>query len=305
MSASTNTNLIARTALSGLLQTHLLPGLSITKLAYTTLNERLSINADAQIATTDRPAFGYYCIGDKGHYNVPAADNEIIIEPAQHTAADFGPFNMIPFVMRLETNDLSASERANYALRKLENLNGVNYFSYYLKKIDLSAAKPTLRHTVVIDGESTTTEFVPNSSNLFPTRPTLTSAQATTTNSEYLTASMEVDVPFDENDVAELNNVASILYGSQKRAIISEIGLVSAIQRSVQATGPGGAQINMVEAIYAQVLTWLSTYRQLSFDNQGFVITLEMGANEPMLTSNSVTTASTTSGITATIKSLA
>jgi hypothetical protein len=274
-------------------------------LAYTTLNERLSVNADAQIASTDRPTFAYYCIGDKGHYNVPVADGEVIIEPAQHTAADFGPYNMIPFVMRLETDDLSTADRANYGLRKLETLNGVNYFSYYLKKIDLSAAKPTLRHTVVINGEATTTEFVPDTSNLFPTRPTLTSAQAVTTNSEYLTASMEVDVPFDDNDVAELNNVASILYGNQKRAIISEIGLVSAIQRNVQATGPGGAQINMVEAIYAQVLTWLSTYRQLSFDNQGFVITLEMGANEPMLTSNSVATASTSSSVTASIKSLA
>lgn len=305
MSASTNTNLIARTALSGLLQTYLLSGLPITKLAYTTLNERLSIQANAAVASTDRPTFAYYCIGDKGHYNVPTADGEVIIEPAQHTAADFGPYNMIPFVMRLETDDLSAAERANYGLRKVETISGVNYFSYYLKKIDLSKAKPVLRKTTVVNGEATTVEFVPSTSNLIPTRPTLTSSQVTTTNSEYITASMEIEVPFDEDDVAELNNVASILYGSQKRAIISEIGLVSAIQRSVESTGPGGGAINIVEAIYAQVLTWLSTYRQLSFDNQGFVITLEMGANEPMLTSNSVTTASTTSSITATISSLA
>lgn len=305
MSASTNTNLIARTALSGLLQTYLLSGLPITKLAYTTLNERLTINADAQVASTDRPTFGYYCIGDKGHFNVPTADGEIIIEPAQHTAADFGPYNILPFVMRLETEDLSDAQRKNYALRKLENINGKNYFSYYLKKIDLTGVKPSLRKTVVVNGEATTKEFVPDTSNLIPQRPTLTSSQAVTTNSEYLSVSMEIEVPFDENDVAELNNVASILYGNQKRAIISEIGLVSAIPRQVDAPGPGGGGINITEAIYAQVLTWLSTYRQLSFDNQGFVITLELGANEPMLTSNSITTANGTAAVTASIRSLA
>lgn len=292
MSASTNTNLIARTALSGLLQTYLLSGIPLTKLAYTTLNERLLIQQNAVLASTDRPTFGYYCIGDKGHYNVPVADGEIIIEPAQHSAVDFAPFNIIPFVMRAEANDLTVAQRLNYGLRRQETFNGVNYFSYYLKKIDLSTATPVLRQTTTVDGTTTTDDFVPNNSNLNPTRPTLTTGSAVTSSSTYISASMVVDVPFDENDVAELNNVASILYSSEKRAIISEIGLVSAVQRSVSSPGVGAQQINFNEAIYAQVLTWLSTYRQLSFDNQGFTITLELGSNEPMLTTDAVSTIS-------------
>lgn len=305
MSASTNTNLIARTALSGLLQTYLLSGLPITKLAYTTLNERLGIFADAQVASTDRPTFGYYCIGDKGHYPVPASDGEIIIEPAQHTAADFAPFNMIPFVLRKVSDDLSVAERANYGLRRIESVSGTNYIAYYLKKVDFTGVTPTVRRTRTVDGVTTTVDYVPNNANLYPTKPTLSSSTAVTTSSDYLTTSMEISIPFDENDVAELNNVASILYGSEKRAVISEIGLVSAIQRTVSTSGTGTDQISMVEAIYAQVLTWLSTYRQMSFDNQGFTITLEMGANEPMLTTDAVTTVSTTSNVTATITSIA
>lgn len=293
MSASTNTNLIARTALSGLLQTYLLCGIPLTKLAYTTLNEKLTVQADAVISSTDRPTFGWYCIGDKGHYYTPVADGDVIIEPAQHTASDFAPFNMIPFVMRTETNDLTVAERLNYALRKQETYNGVNYFSYYLKKIDLSSATPVLRKTTTVDGTTTTDDYVPNSANLNPTRSTLSTSSATTTSSDYISASMSLDVPFDDDDVTELNNVATILYSNQKRAIISEIGLVSAVSRSVSAVGPGGSQINVTEAIYAQVLTWLSTYRQLSFDNQGFTITLEMGANEPMLTTDAVSVSAT------------
>lgn len=290
MSASTNTNLIARTALSGLLQTYLLCGISITKLAYTTLNQRLNIQADAVVASSDRPAFGYYCIGDKGHYNVPVTDGDIIIEPAQHSAVDFAPFNIIPFVMRLETNDLTTGEKLNYGLRRQETFNGVNYFAYYLKKVDLTGLTPVLRETTTVDGTTTTDDFIPNNSNLNPTRPVLSTNQAVTSSSKYISASLTVNIPFDENDVAELNNVASIIYANQKRAIISEIGLVSAIPRQVSAIGPGGAQFNFTEALYAQVLTWLSTYRQLSFDNQGFTITLELGANEPMLTTDAVST---------------
>lgn len=303
MSSSTNTNLIARTALSGLLQTYLLTGLPINKLAYTTLNERLTINADAQVASTDRPTFAYWVIGDKGHYNTPVADGEVIIEPAQHTAGDFAAFNQIPFVLKKVTEDFSAADRAKYALRRIEEHDGENYFAYYAKKVDFTDAVPIIQRTTVVDGVSTTKDYVPNTSNLYPTRQTIPTNSATTTSSDYLTVSLSLEIPFTEDDVAELNNVASILYGSEKRSIISEIGLVSAIQRSVSAPSVGTEQINMVEAIYAQVLTWLSTYRQMSFDNQGFTISLELGANEPMNTASSVSVANSLSTVTATITS--
>lgn len=292
MSASTNTNLITRTALSGMLQTCLLAGIPLEVLKFTTLNERLAINENAKLASNEMPTFGYWCIGDKGHFAVPSADNEVIIEPAEHTAGDFAPFNIIPFVMREESSDLSVAERKKYALRKSVNRNGINYFAYYAKAIDLTGKKPRLEHTVVKDGVATTVEYTPNNSNLYPERKTLTTNEAVTTNSDTLTVSLTTDVVFDDNDVKELNNVARILYGNEKRAIISEIALVSGFKRSMAVPGPGGGQINMDEAICAQVLTFLSTYRQMSFDNRGFVITLEMGANEPMMTSDNVTTSS-------------
>lgn len=303
MSASTNTNLIARTALSGLVQTYLMSGLPITKLAYTTLNERLSIQNTAAVAATDRPTFGYYCIGDKGHYSVAVSDGDVIIEPAAHEAGDFAPFNMIPFVLRTETDDLSTSEMASYALRRQETYDGVNYFAYYLKRVDLTGLTPKITETKTVDGTTTTTDYTPNNSNLYPTRSTLTTSTATTTSSDYLSVTLTVDIPFTENDVSELNNVASIIYGNQKRAIISEIGLVTGIDRTVTTSGSGSAQITMNEAIYAQVITWLSTYRQMSFDNQGFTITLEMGANEPMLTTDAVTTSTVSTNLSATISS--
>ncbi|UGO54023.1 putative virion structural protein [Serratia phage vB_SmaM_Haymo] len=292
MSASTNTNLITRTVLSGMLQTCLLAGIPLTVLDYTTLNQRLGINEDAKLASNETPTFGYWCIGDKGHWVVPTSDGEVIIEPAEHTAGDFAPFNMIPFVMREESNDLSVEERKKYGLRKSENRNGINYFSYYAKAIDLTGKKPRMERTTVKDGVATTTEYTPNNSNLYPERKTLTTNEAVTTNSDTLTVSLTTDVLFDDNDVKELNNVSRILYGNEKRAIISEIALVSAFKRVVQAPGPGGGAISITEAICAQVLTFLSTYRQMSFDNRGFVITLEMGANEPMMTSDAVGTSS-------------
>jgi 5-oxopent-3-ene-1,2,5-tricarboxylate decarboxylase/2-hydroxyhepta-2,4-diene-1,7-dioate isomerase len=57
--------------------------------------------------------------------------------------------------MRPLTSDLSASERANYALRREETHNGTVYACYYLRRLDLSSVTPTLELRTTVNGKLT------------------------------------------------------------------------------------------------------------------------------------------------------
>ena len=56
-----------RTALGGLSQTCAMMGLPLPQIANTTLNEKLSIQANATLGVNETPRAKYMCIGIGGH----------------------------------------------------------------------------------------------------------------------------------------------------------------------------------------------------------------------------------------------
>lgn len=279
---------IQRTVLASSLLTAKLLGLKHDLVPYTTLNEKLGIqsgvNADDATVT---PTMKYWAIGDLGHKFTAGANSRPYTAPIQHRPTDFAAFGQVPFVLRLPTDDLSPTLRANYALRRTETHDGVNYVAYYAKRIDLTDTEVTMQHVVIQDGTTTVTAFTPNESNLNPSQPTISPTVVTTTDGEYVMASAPVTIEFTQFDAAELMKVAKILYGDENQAVISEIMLCTGIDKPVTITTGTGSQ-NFTEVIMCQAYTHITAYYAIGFANQGFEFTVDIGFTEPLAAEGNV-----------------
>ena len=147
-------------------------GLPYTVKQNTTLNQLLGINQSVVPPATTIPTIGYFCIG-YGGISLQNCTNDSDAFPIpkifQHTAEDTGLFKPVPFVMREFNNDLTAQERTRYALRVVETYKNVKYYSYYLKRLDLSKTRvETKIITVGDDGNLTEEDYAPTTTNLNP-----------------------------------------------------------------------------------------------------------------------------------------
>lgn len=273
---------ITRTIYGNTVQTNLLLGLPHTFPAHSTLNEKFGINSSVLPTSTDNPKLGYFAIGIGGHTFTVGADNVPLPKALQHRSTDAALFSHLPFVLRLPANDLTATERAKYALRKQVVYNNTTYIAYYLKRLDLTAVAAVMQYVSVSStGVETVTEFVPNSSNLNPTPPTITNSGTNTVTSDYVTANALVTVLMSEDDAAELINVTKIIYNDENYALISEIALCTGVDKVVSVTS-SGSTFNMNEAIGVQVASHVPSFYSLYNANTGVSVTMKVGAAEPL-----------------------
>ncbi len=280
---------IQRTVLAASLSTAKILGLAYPLVPNTTLNEKLSIQSGITSSdSTVTPTLKYWVIGDGGHNITSNGSSQPYVTPVQHRPSDFGLFNQVPFVLRLPADDLTAAQQANYGLRRLETHSGTQYVAYYAKRLDTSTTAVTLHKTVIVDGVSTTTTFVPDESNLNPTKPVVTSTTTTTANGTYLSASAPLTITFSEFDATEFLNVAKILYGDENTAAISEIALVTGIDLSVPLTNSSSTASTFNEIIMAQIYTHFSAYYAVAFAEQGFEFTVDVGHTEPLAAEGNV-----------------
>lgn len=270
-----------RTALGGLSQTCAMMGLPLPRIANTTLNEKLSIQANATLGVNETPRAKYMCIGIGGHQGTVGADGILLIGSAQHRPTDNSLFRMMPFVMRPLANDLTSTERQRYALRRIENHKGLDYAVYYLRRLDLTNVVPKLQKINITNGVTTTTDYTPTSGDLSPTPPALNTGGANTVTGEFIAAVARVTVNFDTLDATEILNAAMVLFDSEEYAIISEMGFVSGVDRSVTVTDPNGALV-YDECINAQIVTHIATLQKLVANRNGFESVFDVGATEPM-----------------------
>lgn len=275
--------IITRTVYGSLLQTSLLLGLPLSIAPNSTLNEKFDVQSGVSLSPSDVPKVGYYCIGNGGHRVVTGSDGIPYTSPVNHRARDAALFNHLPFVLREVDNDLSIAERARYALRRAETHNGRNYFAYYLKRIDVSNVNSEMNHTVVRDGVAETVPFEPTNDDLNPQQPELPPSGVISTDGSYLSSSAIIPIDFTQRDVEELINVSRVLYDNENRAVISEIGLCTGVDRTVTGSAGGSGSFNYKEAIAVQIASHITGYYPIGFTNRGFDLQIEAGATEPML----------------------
>lgn len=273
---------LVRTVYGSYLQACQLLGLPFALAANSTLNEKFGVQAGVAPANGTLPECRYFAIGNGGH-KLSVTNGLYIPEPIQHETTDAALYNHLPFALRETTNDLTTAEQANYALRVMEVHNGLNYIAYYLKRIDFTNVAVSMQYkTVQSDGTVVTTPFQPDTSNLNPTPPALSPTGVNVVAGDYVMASAPVPITLSATDVTELLNVANIIYGDPNAAIVSEIALVSGLDKVIAVGGSGSPTFNFNEVIAAQIDTFMNTFYALNFSQNGVENIVDCGAVEPL-----------------------
>lgn len=267
------------------LQVHKLASKPFTPTANTTLNEKFQISVPAPAAGT-YPKLGYLCIGKGAHANSAGADGFPLTYVHQHEPTDAAAYDPVPFVLRLQTNDLPAELRPNYALRRAEVHGGQNYFAYYAKRVNFAASSVDLNRITVIAGVESKVPYVPNSDNLNPTPPNIpadSSIPALPTGDSVEVSSVTV-VRLTEFDVAELIEVARIKHNDERYAVISEILLCTGTDVVTTVPGPGGSPMSFTEAAFVQVAQFVTTHEPIEDADDFLELNVDIGSNEGLMT---------------------
>jgi hypothetical protein len=292
-------NNVTRTIYGAAVQTSLLMKLPFQFPEYTTLNQHLSILKDNLPAVNEAPGLSYYVWGNRGHSTTIGADGIPLNDVVQHRATDAGLFGQLPFVLREVNQDLTQLERAKYVLRRQEERNGVAYWAYYGRRLDKSNMSVGIYLTQVQNGVGVTVPFTPTQSNLTPSPQQLANSATNLINADYVAARARMTLSMTETDVAEMLNVAKVIYDDERYAIVSEIGLCTGVDKAINAPSYGGGTFQFQEAIGVQIAAHVAVYNPLLQTNTGVQVEMDVGVNEPLYALSAIdgrTTSSATSG---------
>jgi len=284
---------IVPTQLSNYLQVSSFLNAPFTQFDNTTLNQKFDIQASAKVPANLRPSLKCFTIGIGGHSTTMGPNNIPLSQVVDHSSGDAGLYHHLPFVVRPINDDLTAGQRSKYCLRKTITVDGVNFYAYYGKRLDLTGVVPRLTKRTIVDDQTIIEDYQYTESNLSPTPPSIPNTGAVTTSNEYLATSAIVPMPFTEQDVAEMYNVAEILFGDRRMAIISEFGFCTGVDADTSINTSAGA-VNFKEVIGCQITSIISGHYELIFNSKGFDFSLEVGAVQPLLATNQIPTVSMT-----------
>jgi len=215
-----------RTIYSLKLQTALLTGAEYETLPNTTLNEKFSILPNYVITGT-YPRLNCYVLGVGGN---PIIENTAIdLKRGKHRATDGALFKHLPFIIRRTDDDISDELKQKYRLRKVENINGIDYIVYYAKVLD----KIDFTNTIFQVNSDFGNNFIgPYDTTNDPTilNPTpLLDLDITKIKGSYVLNMCKVLFVLEDWEIEELKNSMSIMYPGETLTSISEIGLCSGI----------------------------------------------------------------------------
>ena len=80
------------------------------------------------------------------------------------------------------------------------------------------------------------------------------------------------------SEVNEIINAAAIIYGDPAYAIISEIGICSGVDKTIDL----GNGVTFNEAVAVQICTFINTIHILNATPDGVGGTLQLGSSEPI-----------------------
>jgi hypothetical protein len=270
---------ITRTLYGAALQTSELLGIPYTVLQNTTLNERFNINPVATLPDGQYPKAQYYCIGTGGVKLTAGPDNTPRAEQVQHKATDAACFKPFPFILREVNNDLSAVEKQKYALRTIEVHNGISYYAYYLKRIDMSQVSVKLESRNISNGLTTASLFTPSPPNLAPEPTVISNTSANNLTGDYVTCTAKLNVSLTEQDCQELLDASVAIFGNEESAIISEIGICTGVDKIVVLADTG---TNFKEAVCVQIASHINTWHAIKYTQGGIDAIFDFGVSEPL-----------------------
>lgn len=272
---------VVRTALASIMQTGEYIGKVSAPLPNSTLNQKLDIHQDIALANTDVQTVKYVAIGNGGHNFVVGSNGRVKFESLHHTARHTALYNQVPFVLRPLTDDLTASERIRYRLRRIETWGGVQYAAYYLRVLDFSSTNVSAELRHVENGVTTSTPWAPTLEDLNPTPPVLSTGSSVITTGDYIATTAKVNFELTADDVQEFVNAMKIINGEDGYAIISELATVSGVDRTVLGNF-GGSNQSYTDAIQTQITSFISTAWIVEYQTDGISLRIDVGNIEPM-----------------------
>lgn len=275
-----NKSKVVRTALAGLIQTGQHLRKFVQPLPNSTLNQKLDILADQDIAVGTQTAVEYIAIGNGGHDFVEVAGRKKWVA-RKHEPTDTALFNQLPFILRPLANDLTVGQRTKYRLRRVETHGGASYAAYYLRKLDLTDVEVSLELRHVDGGVTTSSPYVPTIENINPVPSSLITGEPVTTSGDYIAATAQVPFVMTTDEIAEFVSACSIIYGEEGFSEISEIATVAA--QDVLTTGQfSGGNQQYTDVLRAQITSFIPTAFVTEYLSDSLTLNLDIGTVEPI-----------------------
>lgn len=260
-----------------------------------TVNERLNILPSARPNITERVKLNVLVIGNGGYGCVSGNAGRPKIRPHNHTATDAAPFEPMPFVLRPANDDLNASERTRFCLRKEIEIDGELYYAYYGMYLRLSKEnfKVTKVEVSKVNGLMEEVEFVADSSNINPTPVDLPPNQAVVAADRSVKVTAPIEVVLDRTVVEEIIEASKILNGGDETsAVISEFALCTGATRLTSVSSSEG-QVQFTESVATQVFSFASDLIALYFNKKEQSVTFDVGGMIPLISVESIPTITT------------
>ncbi|AXH70860.1 virion structural protein [Vibrio phage BONAISHI] len=250
---------------------------------YSTLNEKFGILANEPLTAGQFPDIQYLAIGRGGHVNVVGTNGASLTDSLQHRVTDACLFEHLPWRLRETDNDITAAERETYKMRRLETHGGIEYFAYYLKKLDMSSSATTIKIETTIDGTTTSQDYTPSTQQLSPVPVSMTNGEVNESTGRHLTVSSQVSESISNTDISEILQAAEIIYGSRQYAEITEMAVCSGFEKAIQSTD-GGQTVNYDEVQTAQCASFIGSDYSLRYQNSEITLDFTIGNSVPYLT---------------------
>jgi len=252
-----------------------------TPLANSTLNLKFGVNPDEVPADGEYPRLGFWCIGRGAHQLVSKDSGGSSPMDTPIYATDNSVELATPFVARELTDDLTSIERLRYGVREVREINGKVYALYWLRRLDMDNVSQVTELQTTENGEVIASKpYTPAPESLSPAARNYSDTALTTSRQRVITYA-KIEVNFTEDDVKELMDACTILYNDPTAATVTEIGIVSGIDRERPIQTAGGQDM-MREVICAQLNAHIHTYQALHLASKGFDLSIMTGAGEPI-----------------------
>ena len=239
----------------------------------TTINEALSINNSAidYNNTPYTPLLKYLAIGNGGHKVVEGNNGLGEPEPIQHLSTDANLYNILPFVIVQQNQDLSTAEQANYALKTSRVINGISYFLYYLRKIQTTDIALVTTENNVSNGEIVSKSFTPTIANLYPTPPLLNNNDPYTLVPSTIKAAINVNFSLTSTEISYFMEVINIVPEARSIGIISEVALCTGVWDNT-----------LGDVIGVQPAIFINTFFPLAFNMSSLNYQFSLGSTKPL-----------------------
>lgn len=273
--------LVQRSIFAAHLQTCKLLNRPFTILENSTLNQKFDVFASDTPALNEYPSLKYAAIGNKGVDYEIGTNNYILTKPVSHLPRHSSLYNFIPFIVRPINNDLTSTERAQYRMRVITAIGGVQYAFYYLRVLNLDNVIPSVEMRNVNDTVITSSVFSPTLSDLSPTPPVVSNVNLNNPNGDYLVSTAKINFTLSATDISEIMDACSLIYGDSRYAVISEIALCTGIDK-VQQGVFGSTTAPYTESIVTQIASYIHQYHALTSNTTGVDILFDLGSVEPI-----------------------